>query len=176
MVEVYHSARLDCAASHELMMNAGRVGERADCCREATEGWTENKNARRRWDGNFRMGSFGVHVRPLCRLLMRSGCQDVDWSGNLFDYKWLIFKKMWDFVSAHPISFLGCVMKQIRPADSAYFEVFLGQALFRDRQGIMGRNTTDERLSYLPFTSTFTHPSSGGFLCIGLVLLKVCSH
>lgn len=48
MVEVYHSARLDCAASHELMMNAGRVGERADCCREATEGWTENKNARRR--------------------------------------------------------------------------------------------------------------------------------
>lgn len=59
-------------------------------------------------------------------------------------------------MSAHPISFLGCVMKQIQPADSAYFAVFLGQALFRDRQGIMGRNTTDERLSYLPFSSTFT--------------------
>lgn len=41
MVEVYHSASLYCAASHELMMNAGRDGERADCSREAaTEGWT----------------------------------------------------------------------------------------------------------------------------------------
>lgn len=28
MVEVYHSARLHCAASHELMMKAGRDGER----------------------------------------------------------------------------------------------------------------------------------------------------
>lgn len=79
-------------------------------------------------------------------------------------------------MSAHPISILGCVMKQIRLADSAYFAVFLGQALFRDQHGIMGRNNTDERLSYLPFSSTFTHPSSGGFPCIGLDLLKVCSH
>lgn len=43
MVEVYHSARLDCAASHELMMNAGRDGERADCCREPAEGWTREQ-------------------------------------------------------------------------------------------------------------------------------------
>lgn len=41
MVEVYHSLRLCCAASHELMMNTGRdrksERERADSCREATE-------------------------------------------------------------------------------------------------------------------------------------------
>lgn len=41
MVEVYHSLRLCCAASHELMMNGRgdrkRERERADSCREMTE-------------------------------------------------------------------------------------------------------------------------------------------
>lgn len=44
MVEVYHSLRRRCAAWHELMMNAGRdrrrERERADSCREATQGRT----------------------------------------------------------------------------------------------------------------------------------------
>lgn len=87
MVEVYHSARLDCAASHELMMNAGGDGERADCCREPAEGWTREQ----RCESQMRMGSFGGHDQPLCRLPKRSGCQGVDRSGNLFDYKWLFF-------------------------------------------------------------------------------------
>lgn len=56
MVEVYHSLRLCCAASHELMMNAGGDGkserERADSCREATqrqtgEQWRESEISRR---------------------------------------------------------------------------------------------------------------------------------
>lgn len=82
MVEVYHSARLDCAASHELMMNAGGDGERADCCREPAEGWTRGQ----RCESQMRMGSFGGHDQPLCRLLKRSGCQEVDRSGNLFEW------------------------------------------------------------------------------------------
>lgn len=80
MVEVYHSARLDCAASHELMMNAGSDGERADCCREPAEGWTREQ----RCESQMRMGSFGGHDQPLCRLLKRSGCQEVERSGKGF--------------------------------------------------------------------------------------------
>lgn len=63
MVEVYHSARLGCAASHELMMNAGGDGERADCCREPAEGWTGEQ----RCESQMRMGSFGGHDQPLGR-------------------------------------------------------------------------------------------------------------
>lgn len=45
MVEVYHSARLHCAASHELMMKAGRDGERerADCSGGEAEAATEGR-------------------------------------------------------------------------------------------------------------------------------------
>lgn len=40
MVEVYHSVRLRRAASHELMMNAGRDRKREGSYREATQRWT----------------------------------------------------------------------------------------------------------------------------------------
>ncbi len=61
MVEVYHSLRLCCAASHELMMNVRRnkgEGERVDSCSEATKRWTGSRNASQRLGRDIRRGSF----------------------------------------------------------------------------------------------------------------------
>lgn len=74
-----------------------------------------------------------------------------------------------------PISIIGSVMKQIRPADSARVVVFLEQTQVRDGQGIMVRNIPDDTVL------------SPGFLllspsiirrvpCVGPVLLEVSSH
>lgn len=87
MVEVYHSARLDCAASHELMMNAGGDGERADCCREPAEGWTREQ----RCESQMRMGSFGGHDQPLCRLPKRSGWTELGIYLITSDYNFFFF-------------------------------------------------------------------------------------
>lgn len=62
MVEVYHSLRLCCAASHELMMNGRRdrerERERAEGCIETTESWTGKGNVNQRLARDIRRCSF----------------------------------------------------------------------------------------------------------------------
>lgn len=66
MVEVYRSARLYCAASHELMMNAGRDREGADSSREAaTEGRTGEQRCKSQMRQRFSDGPVWSADQPL---------------------------------------------------------------------------------------------------------------
>lgn len=99
MVEVYHSARLYCAASHELMMNARRDRERADCSREAaTEGWTREQRCesqmRRRFSDGSRLEGRSANLKITDVVCLSGGGL---WLG-------VAYLKMWWLESVQPIS------------------------------------------------------------------------
>lgn len=74
-----------------------------------------------------------------------------------------------------PISIIGSVMKQIRPADLARVVVFLEQTPVRGRWGIMVRNIPDDTVlspGFLLLSSSIIRRVP----CVDPVLLEVSSH